>query len=83
MKKLLATLLVGASLTGISFHAFAGEGQGVIATVDPETRTIVLEDGSQWVAADGIDMEGLAAGDTIAVVFEDGTTTLTEVTKVE
>ena len=83
MKKLISTFLVGATLVGSSIFAFAGEGEGVIASVDAATRTIVLEDGSTWVAAENIDISMLAAGDAIKVVYEDGTTMLTEVMKVE
>ncbi|MEM1378226.1 MAG: DUF1344 domain-containing protein [Pseudomonadota bacterium] len=83
MKKLLTSILVGATLAGSSIFAFAGEGEGVISAVDPATRTIILEDGSQWVAAEDVDIAELAAGDTIMVTFEDGTTTLTSVTKVQ
>ena len=83
MKTITSTTLAGLMLIGSAIAAVAGEGQGVVASVDPVTRTIVLEDGSAWQAADTVDIEGLAAGDTIAVVYEDGTTILTEVTKVE
>ncbi|MEL6920574.1 MAG: DUF1344 domain-containing protein [Pseudomonadota bacterium] len=83
MKKLLTSVLVGATLVCSSIFAFAGEGEGVISAVDPATRTIILEDGSQWVAAEDLDMAELAVGDAISVTFEDGTTTLTSITKVE
>ena len=83
MKNALSTTLAAAMLLGSAMFAWAGEGQGVIASIDPETRTIMLEDGSTWVADAAVSLDGLTAGDTINVVFTDGTTTLTEVTKVE
>ena len=83
MKTIMSTTLAGLMLIGSAIASAAGEGQGVVASIDPVTRTIVLEDGSAWQAADTVDIEALAPGDAIAVVYEDGTTILTEVTKVE
>lgn len=83
MTNKLTAALAGGALLASAIFAVAGEGQGVIASIDPETRMIVLEDGSSWLAADEVDLAGLAPGDTISVVYTDGTTTLTEVTKVE
>lgn len=81
MKKLFSAALVGAMLAGSAFSVFAGEAEGIVATVDEATRTVVLEDGSSWLAADDIDLTGIAAGDTIKVTYDDGTTTLTSVEK--
>lgn len=83
MKRKLTAALAATALLASAHLAAAGEGEGVIASVDPDTRTIVLEDGSTWMAAEEVDLAGLAPGDTIRVVYTDGTTTLTEVTKVE
>ncbi len=83
MKNLISAFLVGATLVGSSLFAFAGEGEGVIAALDAATRMVTLEDGSTWVAGEAVDITGLAVGDSIKVIYEDGTTTLTEVTKVE
>ncbi|WP_375565742.1 DUF1344 domain-containing protein [Oceaniradius stylonematis] len=83
MTNKLTAALAGGALLASTIFAIAGEGQGVIASIDPETRMIVLEDGSSWLAADEVVLAGLAPGDTISVVYTDGTTTLTEVTKVE
>jgi len=83
MKKFVSAALAGAMLTGSVFAALAGEGEGVVASVDPATRTITLEDGSTWTAAEGVDVEALAAGDAIKVTYEDGTTTVTAVEKAE
>ncbi|GAB4355522.1 MAG: hypothetical protein Kow0026_14740 [Oricola sp.] len=83
MKKLVSAALAGVMLTGSVFAALAGESEGVVASVDPATRTITLEDGSAWTAADGVDIEALAAGDTVKVTYEDGTTTVTAVEKAD
>lgn len=83
MTNKLTAALAGGALLASAIFAIAGEGQGVIASIDPDTRMIVLEDGSSWLAAEEVELAGLAPGDTINVVYTDGTTTLTEVTKVE
>ena len=81
-RKQTAALAV-AALFGSTLFAIAGEAKGVITMIDADTRMIVLEDGSTWIAGVEVDLEGLATGDTIRVVYTDGTTTLTEVTGVE
>lgn len=83
MTKKLTAMIAATALLGSAMMAGAGEGQGVIAELDPGTRMIILEDGSSWMAADEVDLSSLAPGDTINVVYTDGTTTLTEITKVE
>ncbi|WP_349362555.1 MAG: DUF1344 domain-containing protein [Roseitalea porphyridii] len=83
MKRTLTAAMAAAALMGTALYAHAGEGEGVVASIDPETRMVVLEDGSTWTAAEEVDLSGVAPGDTISVVYTDGTTTLTEVTKVE
>ena len=83
MTNKLTAMIAATALLGTTMIASAGEGQGVIADMDPATRMIILEDGSSWMAAEEVDLSGLAPGDTINVVYTDGTTTLTEVTKVE
>jgi len=81
MKKIVTAILAGVAMTATAFASLAGEGEGVIASVDAETRTIVLQDGSTWTAADDVDLAALAPGDAIKVVYEDGTTVLTSVEK--
>jgi hypothetical protein len=83
MKKLVSAALAGAMLVGSVFAALAGQAEGVVADVDMATRTILLEDGSSWVAGENIDLESIAAGDTIRVSYDDGTATATAVEKVE
>lgn len=78
MKNVLATIATLAALTGA---AFAGEATGTVQSVDPATRTITLEDGSNYVAAEGVAIEDLAAGDQVVITFDDGTTNATAVAK--
>ena len=42
--------------------AFAGEIEGVVKSYDEATKTITLEDGSAYVLAEGVAVDGLAAG---------------------
>jgi hypothetical protein len=81
MKKLVTATLAGAMLAGSVVASLAAIAQGVVASVDTETRTITLEDGSNWVVADGVDLEAIAAGDKIQVTYDDGTTNVTAVEK--
>jgi hypothetical protein len=81
MKKLVTATLAGAMLVGSVVASLAAVAQGVVASVDTETRTITLEDGSNWVVADNVDLEAIAAGDKIQVTYDDGTTNVTAVEK--
>ena len=81
MKKLVTATLAGAMLVGSVVASLAAVAQGVVASVDTETRTITLEDGSNWVVADGVDLDAIAAGDKIQVTYDDGTTNVTAVEK--
>lgn len=83
MKKLIAAALVTASLAGASMPAFAGEGEGVVASVDAVTRTIMLEDGSTWTVAEDVDISALAPGAKIKVTYDDGTTNVTALETME
>ncbi|MGB7433375.1 MAG: DUF1344 domain-containing protein [Ahrensia sp.] len=84
MKQPIAAFLIGATLiAGSAPYAFAGEGTGVIASVDLASRTVIMDDGTTWFASDGLDIEALMPGDAVNVVYEDGTTTLTDIQKAE
>lgn len=81
MKNLLSAALVSASVLGATLPVFAGEGEGVVAAIEPATGTIMLEDGTAWTVSENVDVSTLAVGDSIKVTYEDGTTTLTGVEK--
>jgi hypothetical protein len=78
MKKVLVTV---AALAAFTATAFAGQVEGKVQAVDAAARTITLEDGSSYVAAEGVAIDALAAGDTVAITFDDGTTNATAVEK--
>lgn len=81
MKKLVTAAFAGLMLAGSALSALAGEAEGVVASIDEATRTIALEDGSVYVAADDVDLTAIAAGDKVKVTFDDGTTNATAVAK--
>ncbi len=78
MKKLIIT---AAAIAAFATGAFAGTMEGKVQSVDPATRTIVLEDGSSYVAADDVAIDELAAGDSVMVTYDDGTNNATAVEK--
>lgn len=78
MKKL---IIAAATIAAFSTAAFAGQMEGKVQAVDEATRTIMLEDGSSYVAADGVAIEELAAGDAVVVTYDDGTNNATAVEK--
>ncbi len=71
MKKFVATLIASAALVGA---AYAGAAEGVVKSYDEATRTVTMEDGTSYVLAEGLTVEGLAAGAKVKVTFDDGTT---------
>ena len=76
MKKFVATILASVAFMGA---AFAGEVEGVVKAFDEATRTITLEDDSAYVLAEGVAVEGLEAGKSVKITFDDGTTNATAV----
>ena len=81
MKTLISAVLAGAMLFAGANLSLAAESQGVVSAIDPTTRTIMLEDGTTWTAAEDVDLTTIAAGDTITVTYEDGSTVVTAVEK--
>ena len=57
--------------------------QGVVKAFDETTKTVTLEDGSAYVLADGVTVEGLAAGKRVQVTFDDASKAATAVTIVQ
>jgi hypothetical protein len=76
MNKILAALVASAAFVSM---AFAGEVEGVVKSFDAATKTITLEDGSAYVLAEGVAVDGLAAGAKIKVTFDDATKAATAV----
>ena len=76
MRKLLATLAASAAMIGF---AYAGEAEGTVASVDPESGTITLETGESFVVQEGVNIEGLMPGAEVRVVYDDATMEATDV----
>lgn len=74
-------LIIAAAVAAFVSPAFAGQMEGKVQAVDESTRTILLEDGSTYVAAEGIPLEELAAGDAVMVTYDDGTNNATSIEK--
>ncbi len=76
MNKILAALVASAAFISV---AFAGEIEGVVKSFDAATKTVTLEDGSAYVLAEGVAVDGLAAGAKVKVTFDDATKAATAV----
>jgi hypothetical protein len=68
MRKILAAAAV-ASFFAVA--AYAGEVEGTVQGVDVDTRTILLEDGTSYVAAESIDLDGIEVGSRVKVTYDD------------
>ena len=74
------TIITAAAATlALMTAAFAAEAQGVVAAVDPDARTLVLESGETFTLADGVILDGVEPGAQVVVTYEDGTTTATQI----
>lgn len=84
MKKFLG-VATALALLGMAGAASADEASGTIQSVDPDARTIVLEDGSTFTVGEAVDLESLSPGTEVTVSYEeqDGTKTATEVAPAE
>lgn len=70
MNKLVAPLAVLAFAFTIAV-AQADQAAGKIAAVDPATGTLVLEDGTIFLVAQDLAMDGLKPGADVMIVFEE------------
>lgn len=80
MKKFVAIALASAAMIS---SAFAGEIEGVVKAVDPAAATVELETGEVFTLAEGASVEGVEAGKTVMIMFNDGTTEAIEISVVE
>ena len=80
MKKFVAIAIASAAMIS---SAFAGEIEGVVANVDPAASTVELESGEVFTFGEGITLDGVEAGKTVMIMFEDDTTNGTEIAIVE
>ncbi|MEX0956571.1 MAG: DUF1344 domain-containing protein [Rhizobiaceae bacterium] len=70
MRKILAAVTI---LGSFGMAAYAAEVQGSVSGVDQETRTILLDDGTSYVAAESIDLSAIEAGATVRITYDDTT----------
>ena len=80
MKKFVAIALASAAMIS---SAFAGEIEGVVKTIDPAAATVELESGEVFTIAEGLEVEGVEAGKTVMIMFDDGSTEATDIQIVE
>ncbi|MDP1701039.1 MAG: DUF1344 domain-containing protein [Aestuariivirga sp.] len=80
MKKFVALLIASSAMVAT---AYAGQIQGVVKAFDPASKTVTLEDGSAFVLAEGVMADGITAGTTVQVTFDDTSKAATEVTVVQ
>lgn len=80
---MLKTLMTAAAATAfLAGSALAAEVEGTVKTFDPATKMLMLESGEAFVLPDGA-TAAPQTGQTVKVVYNDGTTDATEVTVVE
>lgn len=81
MKRFLATVSTVA-LIGLSGAALAEESSGKIEAMDPQSRTIILDDGNTYMVSEGVALEALRPGSEVTVSFEErgGQKVVTEIT---
>ncbi len=84
MKKLVAPLFALALVFALG-TANAEEAKGIVKQLDAKAAMLVLEDGTQFTLAEGIDLEGIKAGDEVTVAYEmkDGQKVAKDLTKAE
>lgn len=67
------TLAAAAMLGLFGVAAYAAEVQGKVQGVDESSRTILLEDGTSYTAAESIDLAGVPAGSKVRITFDEST----------
>lgn len=70
MKKYIGAVSGFALLASVGMAA-ADEATGTLMEVDEATQTITLDDGTTYVLADGVSIEGFAPGQEVTVSFEE------------
>ena len=61
--------------------AYADDATGKVASVDAQSQTLILEDGTSFMISEGVSVEGLEPGTEVTVSYEeqDGQKVATEV----
>ena len=78
MRKILATF---AAMSAFVVAAYAAEVEGKVQSVDAATRTITLDDGQTFVAAEGVEIAQLEPGANVKITVDDATMSVTSVEK--
>jgi len=79
--KALAGVLAASFLALATSMALADEATGTIQSVDPQSMTVTLEDGTAYTLPADFDASTIQAGDTVTITFsvENGANMATEV----
>jgi hypothetical protein len=70
MRKILSAVTV---LGFFAMAAYAAEVEGSVGDLDLETRTILLDDGTSYIAAESIDLSAIEAGAKVRITYDDAT----------
>lgn len=83
--KSLIALVLGATVLLAVGLANAEDAVGIVQSVDPAARTIVLDNGNTYTVAEDIALEGLKPGDEVMVSYEEtgGKLTVTALQKAQ
>lgn len=76
MKKIIATLVASAAMLAT---AFAAEVEGVVKAIDVAAKKVVLEDGTEYAVAEGVALEGIAAGAKVKITIDDASKAITAI----
>jgi hypothetical protein len=67
----LSTLALMLGLGGVALADHSKPQQGVVASVDPQKRTVTFEDGTTFTAGEGVEVLGLAPGERVTFYYHD------------
>ncbi len=84
MKRIVAPLFALALALAVGI-ANAEQAKGIVKDLNPQAASLTLEDGTQFSLPEGIDLEGIKAGDEVTVAYEtkEGKKVAKEVVKAE
>jgi len=77
-----ALIAIAATLVATT-SVFAAEMQATVSEIQADTHTIVLDDGTSLVVADGVDYSSIEAGDNVTIVTDDASGQITEIMAAE
>jgi len=77
-----ALIAIAATLVATT-SVFAAEMQATVSEIQADTHTIVLDDGTSLVVADGVDYSSIEAGDNVTIITDDASGQITEIMAAE